>query len=100
VRCNRGGGAAINTCQLQNNTPKQLPISQCPIKSCYRDLGFRVINHNCHLGHGTADTILLCHVFLVASLVLLFLFIPSRFNTLALLDSDELTLTKLIRAHE
>ena len=61
---------------------------------------FRAVNHNCHLGHGTANTILLCHVFLVASFVLLFLFIPSCFITVALLDSDELALTKIIRAHE
>jgi len=60
----------------------------------------RVVYHNCQLGRGTANTILLCHVFLDASLLLLFLFIPSCFITVVLLDSDELALTKLIRAHE
>ena len=72
-------------------TPTRLPI---PNKKMWSRI--RIVYHNCHLGRGTAKTILLCHVFLVASLLLLFLFIPSCFITGALLDRGELTLTKHI----
>jgi len=88
VRCNRCGGATINTYQIPHQHNSQCPISRISL-----------VYHNCLLGRGTVNTIFLCHVFLVASLLLLFLFIPSRFITVALLDSNELALTKLIRAH-